>query len=328
MFYELPEKIPNHGGEEVNSKFQFFGEPPAEIGTLLTAQSNLKKHAAGATPGRRLGKSLLALVILAIIATAIGVAISYPALQTTSFTSAEYYKIFWESSAVLYFILVILLGLPTAIVIYAKSKQSCTYVGEKGTYEVNYGASKGKLFTFDSAEEIRVGRTEQYYNGVYSGTNYNYHWRTGNGRRVHAIKGQYRQRNGIPKKLSDPFYYAESASGSWNNFCFENMRAKLNNGESVTFNTGTTLVRIGLEQFSIVHKKKQLDWSISDIEGVQVNQGIISIFNSKHADMGYFAKMFGQGIVSFPYASTPNAQILLMLLDGMIHSTSKTADAV
>lgn len=327
MFYELPENTPNHGGEEVNSKYQFFGEPPAEIGTLLTAQSNLKKHAAGATMGRRLGKAFLTLTIFAIIATAIGIAISYPALQTLSFTSVDYYKTFWESSAVLYFILVVLVGLPTALVVFLKSKQSCTYVGDKGTYEVSYGSSKGKLFSFETAEEIRVGRTEQYYNGVYSGTNYNYHWRAGNGRRVHAIKGQYRQRNGVPKKLNDPFYFAESASSSWNNYCFEKMRAKLNSGESVTFNTGATLVRIGLEQFSITHKKKQLDWSICEIEGIQVNQGIISIFNSKHADMGYFAKMFGQGVVSFPYASTPNAQILLMLMDGMVNASAKTVQA-
>ncbi len=315
MFFDLPETVPNHGGEAVNSTFQFFGEPPAAIGELLSAQSNMKKGGKVNTMPKRLIRVAVVLLIFFIIATILGVLVSKPYLLDETPLSPSFFKTYFDKSGAFYVILSGLIAPIVALIVFLKGKQTCTYVGTNGTYQINYGKPSGKLFTFDTAEAIFTARTEQFYNGVYNGTNYNYSWVNNNRKRVHTIAGQYRQKQGTPKKLNDPFYFCDAASYSWNNYKYTQLLSQLKSGEVISFNTGATVVNMGLETFSIVHKKKQLDWDVSDIEDVQVQQGFVNIYNSKHTNMGFFAKMFGQGKVSFAYASMPNAQIFLMLMD-------------
>ncbi len=322
MFFELPNDVPNHGGELVNGNFQFFGEPPAEIGTLLSAQSNMKKGGKRVTIATRLIRAAIVLLIFFIIATVLGILVSQPYLIDEKPLSPSFFKTFFDKSGAFYVIISGIVAPIVAIVVFLKGKQACTYVGTNGTYQIDSGKSSGKLFTFDSAEALLTARTEQFYNGVYNGTNYNYSWVNEKRKRVHTIAGQYRQKQGIPKKLNDPFYFSDSASYSWNNYKYTLMLAQLKNGEVISFNAGGTVVNMGLETFSIIHKKKQLDWDVSDIEDVQVQQGFVNIYNSKHTNMGFFAKMFGQGKVSFAYSTMPNAEIFLMLMNILLGKTA------
>ncbi|MBU1239362.1 hypothetical protein KJ865_06600, partial [Myxococcota bacterium] len=201
----------------------------------------------------------------------------------------------------------------------------CSYVGDLGVARFTMtkargGISKEEILNFSDAEALKTTTTNHFTNGVYQNTTYYYEWQDPNGHTIFLINGSHRSRNGPPKLLTDNYYFADGARFSWNLFKLSDMLTTIDAGGMVEFPTSDFTMAVGKNSFNIIHPKKQLVWTLDDIDEVSLHEGFITLKSVKFAESGFFSRFLGKGKLTFPYSSVPNGELLLMLIE---HFTGK-----
>lgn len=292
-----------HTGEPLPPGRVFLAPPPAEIGELFSAGSNMdaEKGADGQTGKRILsaGGGLLAGMAIVLIISLRG-RISFDLTMGIIFYS--------------------LAGIVGAVVgfILARPRYETSFVGANGIASFEYaGANKPmknvKVFTFDRAATLNTTMTRNYTNGAYTGTSYEHNWLDAAGRTAHKITGTFHNQDGNPPG-DDPYWFANAAEFAWSNYQLPVMIDAVNRGEAVMFPVrGKGAVGVSLGGLLVEMGGKHEVMPHAEIGDFGIKNGEVTIAR-RDAKKGFLG-MGADGIFKFPYAGLGNAQLFLKLLD-------------
>ncbi|CAK9002499.1 Uncharacterized protein SCF082_LOCUS7371 [Durusdinium trenchii] len=163
-----------------------------------------------------------------------------------------------------------------------------------------------------AAEKLFTSQTRHYYNGVYTGTSYDYRWADVGNRTQFQLKGTYQAKDGNPKP-KDPFHLAMSAEMAWSQYLLDGMQEELEREGCVEFPVNKSdLVRVGPGFLEFVLKGAPTRVEAADIKELSISDGT---FNIKTHD----AKWFGsKGKYRFNYGRMGNAKLFVFSLERLL----------
>jgi hypothetical protein len=291
----LPGKeVVQHAGISLDPDMDFFALPPPEIGEVRTAYSTLKQSKRPVSLGSRL--------LLCGLLSSLGIA----ALHFTSLGTPLY-----ETGLALL--------CASAGWYFTRFRQNCSFVGNQGVARFycegsREKISKGELFLFESASELRTSQTRHYHNGVYTGTMYNFTWSDAEGRKRYKLNGTYRGENSPPKP-KDPFHFAQAAEIAWGNFLLERAAGELESRGSIRFNlSGDDWVAVGPGFIDLHIKGQEARCTRDEIAGLTIGGGVFKIKRTD-AKIGWFSK---SGVFQFEYGKMANARLFVIALDKLL----------
>ncbi len=294
--WKPPESVMNHSGAPLFPGRDYFAPPPPEIGEVVTAASSM--------PLNTKPKGFFSRVLLASL---IG---SVPGVICSVF--APDFPLLW----------IIAFGIPALITWFAtRSRHTCSYVGKLGVAQfVSNGGrhqiTKSEIFPFDEAEELRTTETRQYYNGIYTGTVYNYTWTDQNRKKRFQLKGTYRGEN-KPPKPKDPYHFATLAERVWTLYRLQQAVEKLNNWDKVEFRVGSKdSVSVGREFIELNLRGREERIEAEELGEVAVHGSTLK-FKRIDAQEGIFKST---GVFSVDYSNMSNAQLFLIVLQSAMGS--------
>ena len=215
-FWAPAEEVTRHAGTPYGADPDFFVDPPAEIGEVLTAETTLK---ATARPWKTASRIVLAGLVG--WAGAMILHLAYPQED-------------WILETLLFPVLAGIVWFLT------RFRHTCSYVGKLGAARFRCRGRRDRLkpseiFLFADATELRTSQTRQYYNGVYTGTSYSYLWTDAEGKKRYKLSGTYRGEKKPPKPAA-PFHFALSTEGAWSLYLIEPALRDLETHGSIRFN--------------------------------------------------------------------------------------------
>jgi len=293
-------EVYTHDGEPIPGEMDFFAPPPPQIGEVRSAYSTAVLGKEPMSGGARLGLTLglmfatvAALWLLGLMifnnageAAVLGIGVGGP----------------------------VSLGVGLFVWLMTRYKARCDYVGGLGMARYTAKRSrdqvaKEELFTFDQAVDLFTAETRNFYNGVYTGTSYDFRWCDENGKNAFRCKGTYHSKEGTPKS-KDPYWFAKSGELAWNAFLIEAMADELDRDGSVLFKVNKRdWVRVGPGFFIFCFKGDEQRIDVDQIADLQINQGTFLI---KTPDARWFS---GKGKFGFQYGQMANAQLFLHCLE-------------
>jgi hypothetical protein len=199
---------------------------------------------------------------------------------------------------------------------FALRRRRLTYVGEEGVviYSTwgNRAAAKPEVLLFANAAAIRTHQVRQYYNGVYTGTSFDYKFSDPAGKRIFRINGTYRDKKGRPKANS-LFNVALASEASWNAHYHKRMVQEFESTGGVTFDVdGRNFVRVLPGALELNFKGQTTRVTPDDIKGIGLSNGHFSIHTKE-------ARWFsGKGKFSFEYGRMANAQVFLFAVEKLV----------
>jgi hypothetical protein len=293
-------QLPDHSGQQRPAEVEFFAEPPAEIGKVISAESTLR-------PGRQPVPFGVRLLIGAVV----GGVIFYGALWASSGANPFDRQIIQ--------ILGVLLGLAAlgVALLMTRFKAKCSYVGERGAA---YFILKGKrdrnpkvqMLLFANAQELRAKQTRQYVNGVYTGTSYDYTWTDPAGKRLWRMKGTYYQRKkGL--KAGERFRFVQATEVAWSVHFLERANKVLSAEGSIPFRVDKRrIVRVGPGFLEFHFGGDPVRLTQADIASVNLGNGM---FQFKHKDSKWYSL---SGKYSFQYGSMANGRVFILALEKLM----------
>jgi hypothetical protein len=212
-------------------------------------------------------------------------------------------------------------GIPTALLTlyFTRFRHHCNYVGERGIAAFACAGNRDNitredLFLFRDAVELRIGQTRNYYNGVYTGTGYNFTWSDENSTRMHQLSGTYRSEAGTPVP-SDPYYFALSAEMAWTMYLFRNMDKVMTTKDTLIFGLrGNDFVEIGSGYLILSQRMQEIRFEAEQIAAMPIQNGVVAI-HEHGATQGWFSS---SGIHSFPYQDLGNARFFLYACEKLL----------
>lgn len=287
------EGVLRHVGSPILSDLEFFVAPPPEIGTIISADSTLTHSQESKTTQKRVRNCLL----WGGGGAGIG---CYFALRTE-----------------LPLLICVLIWGAIGIIVALLSSQyfhQCSYVGELGislhTLKGRRSAqAKTQFLRFQEGKNLFTQQTRNYYNGVYTGTTFNYWWTQLSGPEF-RLKGNYRSKEGNPP-AENLYHFAKAAEEKWSTHLLPIFREQLNQRGYVEFPIGQTLrvVRIGSGFMEFEEKDGTHRVEVADMKDIRLGGGI---FQFKHQDSTWWS---GKGKYSFGYSAIPNARLFLICLE-------------
>lgn len=283
-----------HTGSPIPLELDFFAEPPSDIGKILSADTTLTNPDLSNHAQRRIRNCIL---------WGLGGGVGMGA-------------IFWINE--LPFWIGAVIGLVMAVICVLLSSQyfhQCSYVGEYGitlhSLKGNRSAQpKTQTFYYQDGKNLYTYQTRRYYNGVYTGTTFNYRWTRHSGSDF-KISGAHRSENGHPPE-GNLWYFARAAEDAWSNFLLGSLNEQLNQLGYVEFPISGALnaVRIGLGFMEFEEKKGNCQRvNVADMQDIRLGNGV---FQFKHKDATWWS---GKGKYSFSYSTIPNARLFIICLD-------------
>ena len=300
LFWTPPEGIPGHAGTPIPSDLDFFEPPPEEIGEIVSAWSSLSTDKEPMGPTLRW---ILAFVIG--VGGWLGGTLLFRMFDVRDDFAAN--------------ALGGLIGVIGLLVVLAvtRFKHTCSYVGTKGVLTATLKGGRFRTpsiqqFLFDEAEKLFTSQTRHYYNGVYTGTSYDYRWADVGNRTQFQLKGTYQAKDGNPKP-KDPFHLAMSAEMAWSQYLLDGMQEELEREGCVEFPVNKSdLVRVGPGFLEFVLKGAPTRVEAADIKELSISDGT---FNIKTHD----AKWFGsKGKYRFNYGRMGNAKLFVFSLERLL----------
>ena len=302
---KLPATVVAHSGAILNPNMQFPVLPPPEIGEVRTAQSTVGVKRDFSIPVRILISVGVMLLVAVVI---VGI------LQVT-----------WENRQANDLPKMIGCGLVFGLVVgiiaffVTGARHRVTFVGDLGVVrhkfkQVDAGPTKTQLLLFSQTNDLRTSQVSNYQNGIYTGTTYQYIWYDDAGTKLFQDSGTYRgNRDGLPKKDSDPFFFALSAERAYNGFATDRLVNEFEANGVVEFYIGNhkrrDSVRVGDGFLEFNFKGKVDRVEADDIKKLSVDQGTFYIDTKD-------AKFFGfKGKFRFDYSQMSNAQLFLHALE-------------
>ncbi len=194
--------VTNHALQCVAENTIFFAPPPAEIGTVLTADSSLKTTTKAKTLPVRVSLALLGFagvssVLLLLLSRS-------PLHNIIDLTPLAIFPGACAGIAVLW---------------VTRFSHLTTYVGTLGVAQIRLSGSLSaspstSTLLFAEASHLFTKAVITTVNGVYSGTMYRYRWADEKGRtRLHLV-GSHNAKNGVPRS-GDQWHFATSSERAW-----------------------------------------------------------------------------------------------------------------
>ncbi|MBT3200756.1 MAG: hypothetical protein HN350_12660 [Phycisphaerales bacterium] len=302
-----------HDGQPVRGNADFFIPPPAEIGTVITAESKLNQEdnpPSAAALGSR--EKVIMIITVAL-----------------SLTTAATLFIAWASKsgpmtlstiAMLFGLLVVVGGIAFFLVtriqsdMRARALPWCSYVGADGLahYCLNGCIDDGvtsEILLFKEADTLSARRTRNYHNGIYTGSTYDFRWCDTQGEVVLAEEGRYNEKS---KKFTSlhRYIYLQSAEIQWSEHRFERMKAEFERDGYVEFVIDAKhAIRIGPGYVEFAWPKDTHRVPVEEFKDMSIHEGM---FSFKHRDSSWLGS---KGKFNFEYGRLPNATLFLEALD-------------
>ncbi|ERN42868.1 hypothetical protein KR51_00003950 [Rubidibacter lacunae KORDI 51-2] len=283
--------VTRHSGSTIQLNMDFFESPPTSIGTVLTAESNLKTNQNGFPKEHRIG--IVGVIVLACILL----------LQALAVPTA----------------VAIFVGLGGGAIAFFATRFShrCSYVGEKGIVEYSLVGSRThrpkivRELRFADARNLFTTVTHTHYNFIYIGTSYSYRWTRPDGKNLLVISGGHMRRHAKPKD-ENLWHFLNSAENSWSNYCLQQINEQLDRQGYVEFTIPSgnpRFVRVGPGFMEFVMRKGDPHRiAVTDMKNITLHSGY---FRFSHRDAGWW----GKGNFSFTYSGISNAKLFLLCLD-------------
>ena len=294
-------ELPDHSGQPRGKEVEFFAEPPAEIGKIISAESTLQ-------PGRKAMPFLVQLLIGFIVGGAIVLG-GYWLGQDASPTDREAFQIIGVALGAA--------ALGTTLLVM-RFRAVCSYVGENGIASFRLKGRRNArpkarpLLLFAQAEELRAKRIRQFVNGVYAGTSYDYTWSGPHGKRVWRTTGTYNDRK-KRYRAGAPFGFVQAAETAWSHYYLERANQVLTTEGSIPFRVDKhRVVRVGPGFLEFHFGDKPLRLLREDIASVTLGGGT---FQFKHKDAKWYSL---SGKYSFQYGNMANARVFLLALESLM----------
>jgi hypothetical protein len=224
--------------------------------------------------------------------------------------------IMWEASPVFFFFMLLFGGGLAFWLFTALSfNHQCSFVGEQGIalYRLSgsrSGPIKEEKLLFRDAANLYVQQTRHYYNGVYTGTEYNYQFQKPQDK-PYRISGRYHD-NKKWSPANDLWFFARSAESSWTSYFLEFVNQQFQQYGYVEFAMAGNprAVRVGDGYLEFVSKDNSTAAvAVTDMKKISLNNGF---FYFEHKDSTWWQ---GKGKYSFAYGGLPNADAFLICLD-------------
>jgi hypothetical protein len=296
-----PPEVTGHTGTPIPPETWFFCPPPAEIGQVSSAWSNMTWGKP--PPPRWLYFGIPIALALAAVFTLI--LINGPRL-------AEPVAI---GCGLGVFALILLL-----CYFINWFTPTCTYVGSEGAarFKIKMRGNKPTsapvldTLMFPAATEVRTRQVHKFVNGAYTGTSYTYVWSDGYGRRVYKLTGTHRGHTNFPKP-KDPYCYAHAAEVAFSVYLLQHAQTALDQYGFLHFNiSGADYVRVGPGFIETHMRGETMRVTADEIKSLQLNQGAFRIV---HKDAKWYSRA---GKFTFQYGSIANAKLFLLALEKLV----------
>ncbi len=291
-----------HSGDPLPENRTYLAGPVIEIGKVLSAHSNMHgDKGAEAQTAKRIGSAIGGFFLGAIAVWAIGAKI----------------RLWYLNDAPP--IALVIGAVIGAIIGYiaSKPKYETSYVGEDGIASYKYGGrdstiGKSDVFLFSRGDVLQTQQTQNYHNGVYTGTSYSFVWNNAAGKPEHTIQGAFQHKEGNPP-TEDAYWYGVAAENAWSRAKLPLLRQKLANGETVFFPVkGKGAVGVSKQGLTIQIGGKQEAVPLDAIGNLGIDKGEVTI--SRVGAKKGFLGIGADGVYKFPYGGLGNARLFLGLL--------------
>ena len=298
--WQAPAEVTTLAGAPVPPEMDFFVPPPPEIGEVVAVYSTLSQNKEPVSPMTRLIICLMNGFVFWLL----------PSLVVAWLAPRE------TVAAIIIGAIIGMIAL-TIAVYYTRFKHSCSYVGKQGMARYTVSGSrdampKQLLLEFRYASDLYTGQTRNYYNGVYTGTNYFFKWTDNQGRVLLNLAGRYSSQQGTPK-ATDPYYFASVGEIAWSEYLLDALQAELEKNGSVEFKVNKhDAVRVGpgFMEFLFGGKQQRVDGEA--LKHISINGGQFSFKTSE-------AKWYsGKGKFNFSYQSMANARLFLLVIHSLL----------
>lgn len=185
-----------------------------------------------------------------------------------------------------------------------------TYVGRQGIMRYvkpKFGSAKSEVLYFANADELKVSRTRNYYNGAYTGTTYDYAWYKG-GRPCFRIAGMYRDDRNDP---IDPVNFAFAAEKAWTGFRLRQVQEQMQRDGVVRFRAGADFVGVGDGFIEIGWRGAVERLEKAAIDSLSLAQGTL-VVKRRGAKEGLFRS---EGVFRFPVSTMSDFHTFLIALE-------------
>ncbi len=295
-----PVGLSRHAGPPLAADADFFVRPPAEIGPLLSAETTLVTAKHPVSPGARwmlIGGLMMGVYYCLIYLAGMAKLQVSPGIHIMSAC----------------------IGLIAGIAAWCATRFShtCSYVGQQGVarYRIKgsrHATPREEIFLFRLARNLKTAETDNYYNGVYTATSYDYRWHDRDDRTVFRLNGSYRSKQRTPKP-KDPFHFAKMAEIAWSLYLLDAAQAQLERQGYVEFVVNKKdVVRVGPGFMEFCFKGKTERVPVSEMKDISIGGGSFSFKTNE-------ARMFSsKGKFSFQYGQMGNARLFMLCLDRIL----------
>jgi hypothetical protein len=293
-----------HSGAQIPHLADFFIPPPAEIGRVISADSNVSLDKPHPSPIL----NCLGIGIVTLFAAMLGdlLVLKTGGNNPTIGTGRVIVSIVFAVTA-------IVLSFKLLVVF-----PRCSYVGEQGIADFQQMSNsiqkiKPTIVLFKTVDSLLTRTTKNYYNGIYSGTSYEYKWGTSD-RAIATLSGYFYSWNDLPH-AKHYWHFINAGEFAWTNYLWNRARQQYDRQGYVEFRmskySGTKFqtVRVGggwMEFRSAKGGNTRID--LSDMREMSLNDGGFSFI---HKDAKWLSS---QGKFYFDYASIGNAKLFLICM--------------
>lgn len=287
-----------HAGRPVADDEDYFADPPAKIGRVLSASTTLN------VDQRPRPTWLLVLAGLWAYVVSFGVSAGVVTLMRMPL---QYDGEDVAFILVLPGLICIILGITAAWAM--RFHHTCSYVGDKGIARFECSGRRRnvnvrEMMLFKNAADLRTGYMVYYHNGIYTGTQYTFTWSNEKGKPIYKLTGRFRSQAYTPK-VTDPYYFALAAEGAWSQYLLQNMDELVDDDGLLFFPlTRGNHVQLGKRLLVIRQGDKAIQLAADEIEQISVENGLVIIREVGGKD-GWFVK---SGFHQFKYDDLGNAQ--------------------
>lgn len=292
--WTAPAKVQHHDGAGISEETEFFSTPPAEIGKIITVGSSLQTSAGSSSRSELVGLTI-----------AISISLTMFLLVFSHLTDLHLSLVFPAA-----------IGSVVAVSALAslRFKHYCSFVGELGIAEftligAHFAKPKAQVLTFQNASNLYTDIVQEYANGLYQRTHYDYRWKY-RGREVFRISGKYISQENAPEG-SDRWYFAKAAETAWTRYLLDSANRDLQQRGYVEFHKrgNPHIVRVGKGFLEFVTNTEGIQQvAISDMQEIELISGYLRF---KHQDSRWWS---GRERYSFTYRDMPNVHLFLLCL--------------
>jgi hypothetical protein len=295
----LPD-LPDHRSMARTPEYELFAEAPPQIGKVVSVESTLKA-------GRRELPIQTRVLMAGLPAFVVSCGLLWAADRVRSADRAPL------------MLMAPIVGLLIGAIVWYFSRFShrCTFVGESGIALFHLRGHRearptAQVLVWSEASELRAAQTRHFYNGIYTGTSYEYRWTDAQGRLMVRLNGKYMGRDGPPKPL-DPYHFAAAAEVSWSIHYLARAQEQLKREGSIAFRVdGRRVVRVGPGFMEFHFGGEPVRITADEIATVSLDSGT---FAFKHKDAKWYSSA---GKFNFQYGQMANGKVFFLALDKLM----------